>query len=60
VDGYLVYQMNNWPRVVQTIATSGKPVLYADFTYAGTGGFLTYNAALLRIPSSNVSFVSSS
>ena len=48
VDGYLVYQMNNWPRVVQTIATSGKPVLYADFTYAGTGGFLSYNAAFLR------------
>ena len=60
VDGYLVYQMNNWPRVVQTIATSGKPVLYADFTYAGTGGFLTYNAALLRTPSPNVGFVSSS
>lgn len=60
VDGYLVYQMNNWPRVVQTIATSGKPVLYADFTYAGTGGFLTYNAALLRDPSPNVGFVSSS
>jgi hypothetical protein len=60
VDGYLVYQMNNWPRVVQTIATSGKPVLYADFTYAGTGGFLTYNAAFLRAGSSNVGFVSSS
>jgi hypothetical protein len=60
VDGYLVYQMNNWPRVVQTLATAGKPVLYADFTYAGTGGFLTYNAALLRLPSPNVGFVSSS
>lgn len=60
VDGYLVYQMNNWPRVVQTIATSGKPVLYADFTYAGSGGFLRYNAAFLRMPSSNVGFVSSS
>jgi len=60
VQGYVVYQMNNWPRVVQTIATSGKPVLYADFTYAGTGGFLTYNAAFLRMPSTNVGFVSSS
>jgi hypothetical protein len=60
VDGYLVYQMNNWPRVVQTIAASGKPVLYADFTYAGTGGFLTYNAALLRSASPNLGFVSSS
>ncbi len=60
LDGYLVYQMNNWPRVVQTIAASGKPVLYADFTYGGTGGFLTYNAALLRSASPNVGFVSSS
>jgi hypothetical protein len=60
VDGYLVHQMNNWPRVVQTIATSGKPVLYADFTYAGSGGFLTYNAAFLRGRSPNVGFVSSS
>ncbi len=59
LDGYLVYQMNNWPRVVQTIAASGKPVLYADFTYGGTGGFLTYNAALLR-SASNAGFVSSS
>jgi hypothetical protein len=60
VDGYLVYQMNNWPPVVQTIATSGKPVLYGDFTYAGSGGFLRYNAAFLRAPSANVGFVSSS
>ncbi|GEM_PF-45785 len=60
VDGYLAIQMNNWPRVVQTLAASGKPVLYADFTYAGTGGFLTYNAALLRMRSTNVGFVSSS
>jgi hypothetical protein len=52
--------MNNWPRVVQTIAASGKPALYCDFTYGGTGGFLTYNAALLRSASPNVAFVSSS
>ncbi|MCX7887738.1 MAG: hypothetical protein N3B01_10880, partial [Verrucomicrobiae bacterium] len=26
VDGYLVYQMNCWNRVVQTFAASGKPV----------------------------------
>lgn len=40
IDGYLVYQMNCWNRVVQTIATSGKPVLYADFQFGGSGGFL--------------------
>jgi hypothetical protein len=60
VAGYVVCQMNNWPRVVQTIAASGKPVLYADFTYAGSGGFLTYTAAFLRNQSSNVGFVASS
>ena len=48
VDGYLVYQMNCWNRVAQTAATSGKPVLYADFQYAGSGGFLVYTAGFLR------------
>ena len=60
IDGYLVYQMNCWNRVVQTIATSGKPVLYADFQYGGSGGFLVYNAGFLRAESPNVGFVASS
>jgi len=60
IDGYLVYQMNCWNRVVQTLATSGKPVLYADFQYGGSGGFLVYNAAFLRAKSANVGFVASS
>ncbi len=60
VDGYLVYQMNCWNRVVQTIAASGKPVLYADFQYGGSGGFLVYNAAFLRERTPNVGFVASS
>lgn len=60
IDGYLIYQMNCWNRVVQTMATSGKPVLYADFLYAGSGGFLVYTAGFLRQNSPNVGFVSSS
>jgi len=60
VDGYLVYQMNAWNRVVQTIATSGKPVLYADFQYGGSGGFLVYTADFLRNNVPNVGFVASS
>jgi hypothetical protein len=60
VDGYLVYQMNCWNRVVQTMATSGKPVLYADFQYGGSGGFLVYTAAFLRSGANNVGFVASS
>jgi len=60
IDGYLVYQMNCWNRVVQTMATSGKPVLYADFQYGGSGGFLVYNAGFLRSKAPNVGFVASS
>ncbi len=60
IDGYLVYQMNCWNRVVQTMATSGKPVLYADFQFGGSGGFLVYTAAFLRAKTANVGFVASS
>jgi len=60
IDGYLVYQMNCWNRVVQTMATSGKPVLYADFQFGGSGGFLVYTAAFLRSQTPNVGFVASS
>ncbi len=60
IDGYLVYQMNCWNRVVQTIATSGKPVLYADFQYGGSGGFLVYTAGFLRNKAQNIGFVASS
>ncbi len=60
VDGYVVYQMNCWNRVVQSIAATGKPVLYADFQFAGSGGFLVYNAAYLRNHAANVGFVASS
>ena len=52
--------MNCWNEVVQTAATAGKPVLYADFPYAGSGGFLVYTAAFLRSGARNVGFVSSS
>jgi hypothetical protein len=60
MDGYLVYQMNCWNRVVQTLAASGKPVLYADFQFGGSGGFLVYTAAFLRSQAPNVGFVASS
>jgi len=60
IDGYIVYQMNCWNRVIQTIAKSGKPVLYADFQFGGSGGFLVYNSKFLRENSLNVGFVASS
>ena len=60
VDGYVVLQMNAWNQVVQTVAATGKPVLYVDFKYGGSGGFLVYTAAFLRQNARNVGFVSSS
>jgi len=60
VDGYIVYQMNCWNRVIQTIASTGKPVIYADFQFGGSGGFLVYNASLLNAGKRNVGFVASS
>ncbi len=60
IDGYIVYQMNCWNKVVQTMAESKKPVLYVDFKYGGSGGFLVYNAKFLRDNQPNVGFVSSS
>ena len=60
IDGYIVYQMNCWNRVAQTMVTSDKPVLYADFQYAGSGGFLVYTAGFLRDGRANLGFVASS
>jgi hypothetical protein len=60
IDGYVVYQMNCWNQVVQAAAASGKPVLYVDFQYGGSGGFLVYTAGFLRANAPNVGFVASS
>jgi hypothetical protein len=60
IAGYIVYQMNCWNQVIQTIAGTGKPVLYADFQFAGSGGFLVYNSLMLAEKSRNVGFVASS
>jgi len=60
VDGYVVCQLNCWNQVVQTIAASGKPTLYVDFQYGGSGGFLVYTAAFMRKKTPNLGFVASS
>jgi len=60
VDGYIVYQMNCWNQVIQTVAATGKPVVYADFQFGGSGGFLVYNASMLNAGKRNVGFVASS
>jgi len=60
IDGYLVFQMNCWNRVAQTFISSGKPVLYTDFQYGGSGGFLVYTAGFLRAGTPNLGYVASS
>lgn len=60
IGGYIVFQMNCWNQVVQTIAKTGKPVLYADFQFAGSGGFLVYTSTFLSDNTPNVGFVASS
>ena len=59
IDGYLVVQLNCWNLAVQQLCETGKPVLYADFLYAGSGGFLTYTARLLNANTPNFAFMSS-
>ena len=60
IDGYIVLQMNCWNHVIQTMVTSGKPVLYADFLYGGSGGFLVFSARFLRQGTPNFGFMGSS
>ena len=59
IDGYVVVQLNCWNRVIQTVVATGKPAIYADFLYAGSGGFLVYNAGFLRADAENYGFVAS-
>lgn len=58
IDGYLVFQLNCWNRVVQSVAATGKPTLYVDFPYGGSGGYLVYTSEFLRNKASNIGFIS--
>ncbi len=62
IDGYIIYQMNSaaWNLVPESIAATGKPILFTRFQYGGTGGFLVHNAIFLHSHSRNVGFVASS
>jgi hypothetical protein len=59
IDGYFVYQMNNWVDVMRPVIAAGKPTLVVDFIYAGSGGVLLTTAGLRRT-SKNFSVVCSS
>ena len=60
IDGYLVVQMNCWNNAVRELSETGKPVLYADFLYAGSGGFLVYTAHQLRDGNPNFAHIATS
>jgi hypothetical protein len=48
VDGYLVYMVGIWTGAAMPIAESGRPTLFVDDLYSGTGEFLTAYAAARR------------
>ena len=59
IDGYIVFQMNCWNHAIHQLCESGKPVLYADLPYAGSGGFLVYTAKELRDKTENFAHIAS-
>ena len=60
IDGYIVFQLNCWNQVIQTVVPTGKPTLYVDYLFAGSGGFLTYTSRFLAKNAKNFGFISSS
>ncbi|MCL2118325.1 MAG: hypothetical protein FWH27_07870 [Planctomycetaceae bacterium] len=59
IDGYIVVQTNCWNPAIHPLVGTGKPVLYADFLYGGSGGFLRYTAGHLRSKADNFAHISS-
>ena len=58
ITGYLVYMVGIWTNAPQTIAEIGKPTLFVDDLYSGSGEFLVAFAAARRA-GKNVAGVSS-
>jgi len=48
IDGYLVYMVGIWTGAGVEIAAAGKPTLFVDDLYGGSGEFLTAYAAAQR------------
>ena len=59
IAGYLCYMVGIWTGAPQTIAEAGKPTLFVDDLYSGSGEFLIAYAAARRA-GKNVAGVSSS
>lgn len=60
ISGYIVFHMHGRSQVVPTIVKSGKPILYVNYLYGGSGAFLGNVGGFLRNKNSEVGFVSSS
>ena len=60
IDGYIVMQLNCWNPVVETTVGTGKPVLFTELLYAGSGGMLVQTAKMLRAGKPNFAFMGSS
>ncbi len=48
VDGYLVYMLGLWTGAPQTVAATGRPTLFVDDLYGGSGEFLIQFASARR------------
>ena len=48
VDGYVIYMLGLWTGAPQTIAAAGKPTIFVDDLYGGSGEFLSAYAAARR------------
>ncbi len=48
VDGYVIYMLGLWTSVPQAIAAAGKPTIFVDDLYGGSGEFLTAYATARR------------
>ncbi len=48
IDGYLVYMIGIWTGAAKAIAAAGRPTIFADDLYAGSGEFLTAYADAKR------------
>ncbi|MBN1490954.1 MAG: hypothetical protein JXA69_13635 [Phycisphaerae bacterium] len=48
VDGYFVWLLGLWTQAPQVIGATGKPTIFADDLYGGSGEFLIANAAARR------------
>jgi hypothetical protein len=60
IDGYIVFQLNCWNHVIQTVVPTEKPTLYVDYLFGGSGGFLVFTSRFLAKNAKNFGFISSS